>query len=180
VLTEISTNDWAVLALVAEQPTHGWALANTLGPGGELGEVWPISRPVVYHGLDRLERAKLIRPAGIERGGRGPHRVLFAATAAGKKEVRAWLAAPVERVREIRSVFLLKVVLNERAGEDPDQLLRAQRAALVPFVGWLEAQVDEGGDDPPGETAAALFRLETASAIVRFIDRRLDPSLAVS
>ena len=173
-----STNDWVVLALVAEQPTHGWALANTLSPGGELGEVWPISRPIVYHGLDRLEQAKLIRLAGIEPGGRGPHRVMFAATASGKKDVRAWLAAPVEHVRDIRSVFLLKVVLNERAGHDPRQLLVAQRAALVPFVGWLEAQIDDDGGDAPGETTAALFRFETASAIMRFIDGKLDPSLA--
>ena len=47
----------------------------------------------------------------------------------------------------------------------------------MPFVAWLEAQVDEGGDEPPGETTVAAFRLETASAIVRFIDEQLDRSL---
>jgi DNA-binding PadR family transcriptional regulator len=172
---ELSANDWAVLALVAEHPTHGWALAAKLAPGGELGSVWSISRPIVYHGLDRLERAQLIRATGIERGGRGPHRVVFAATPKGKKELEAWLAAPVERVRDTRSLFLLKVVLAERAGTDPEPLLVAQRAALVPFVAWLEAQLDDGSDTPSEMTAVA-FRLEGASAILRFIDGMLDRS----
>jgi len=175
VAAELSANDWAVLALVAEHPTHGWALAGKLAPGGEVGSVWSISRPIVYHGLDRLERAELIRATGIERGGRGPHRVVFAATPTGKKALDEWLAAPVERVRDIRSLFLLKIVLTERAGLDPEPLLVAQRSALVPLVVWLEAQLDEGSETP-GETTATAFRLETASAILRFIDGMLDRS----
>jgi PadR family transcriptional regulator AphA len=173
--TELSPNDWTVLALVGEHPTHGWALAGKLAPGGEVGSVWSISRPIVYHGLDRLERDELIVATGVERGGRGPHRVIFAVTPRGRKEIDAWLAAPVERVRDTRALFLLKVVLAERAGIDPEPLLVAQRAALVPLVVWLEAQLDEGGETP-GELTAAAFRLETAGAILRFIDGMLDRS----
>ena len=44
----------------------------------------------------------------------------------------------------------------------------------MPFVAWLEAQVDETGPELPGETTVAAFRLETATAILRFIDRMLD------
>jgi PadR family transcriptional regulator AphA len=171
---QLSTNDWAVLALVAERPTHGWALATTLARGGELGSVWAISKPIVYHGLDRLEHAGLIRPAGLERGERGPHRIMFSVTARGRRELETWLAEPVERVRDLRSVFLLKVVLSERAGRDPDPLLVAQRDILVPFIGWLEARLDDGAAEVPGEATALAFRLEATSAIVRFIDGKLD------
>ena len=45
---------------------------------------------------------------------------------------------------------------------------------LLPFITWLEAQADEAGPELPGETTVAAFRLETATAIVRFIDRKLD------
>jgi PadR family transcriptional regulator AphA len=173
----LSVNDWAVLALVAERPSHGWALAAKLAPGGEVGTVWAVSRPIVYHGLDRLERTGRIKAAGIERGGRGPHRVVFAATPRGRKQLRAWLVAPVEHVRDIRSLFLLKVVLTERAGFDPEPLLVAQRTALIPFVGWLEAQLeDDGSEELPAEATAAAFRLETTEAVLRFIDGRLDRS----
>ena len=119
-------------------------------------------------------------PPGVERGGRGPHRVIYEITPAGKKELEAWLTSPVEHVRDIRSLFLLKVVLLQRAGVDPEPLLVAQRAVLVPFVAWLEAQVDEGGDEAPGETTVAAFRLETASGIMRFIDEQLDRGLVAA
>jgi PadR family transcriptional regulator AphA len=169
----LTTNDLTVLALIAERQAHGWALAAKLARGAEIGQIWSISRPIVYHALDRLERAGLVDPVGLERGGRGPHRVIYAITAAGKEQLASWLERPVEHVRDIRSVFLLKVVLIERAGGQCEPLLVAQRAALVPFVAWLEAQADDTGPELPGEITVAAFRLETATAIIRFIDRKL-------
>jgi PadR family transcriptional regulator AphA len=169
-----TTNDLTVLALLSERQAHGWALAEKLARGGEIGQIWSISRPIVYHSVDRLERAGLAETVGLERGGRGPHRVVYAATPAGKELLRAWLASPVEHVRDIRSVFLLKVVLCQRAEVEPEPLLLAQREVLLPFIAWLEAQADETGPELPGETTIAAFRLETATAILRFIDRLLD------
>jgi PadR family transcriptional regulator AphA len=175
-----TTNDLTVLALIAERQAHGWALAAKLARGGEVGQIWSVSRPIVYHALEKLERAGLVQAVGLERGGRGPHRVIYAVTGQGRRELEEWLERPVEHVRDIRSVFLLKVVLTERGGGNPDQLLVAQRAALVPFVAWLEAQADETGPELPGETTVAAFRLETATAILRFIDRKLDGSARAS
>jgi PadR family transcriptional regulator AphA len=170
----LTTNDLTVLALLAERSAHGWALAAKLARGGEVGQIWAVSRPVVYHALDRLERAGLIGAAGLERGGRGPHRVMYEVTPEGKDRLSDWLARPVETVRDIRSLFLLKVVLTERAGNSPESLLVAQRAVLAPFISWLEARADEIGPELPGESTVAVFRLETATAIVHFIDRMLD------
>lgn len=170
----LSPGDYAVLALVAEQPTHGWAIASQLARGGEVGSIWSLGRPIVYQGLERLAAGGLIRVAGLERGARGPHRVMYAVTPKGRKAVNAWLALPVERVREIRSLFLLKVVLSQRAGIAVEPLLVAQRAMIVPFIAWLEAQLDDADPNVPAETTALYFRLETAQTIVRFIDGMLD------
>jgi hypothetical protein len=71
-------------------------------------------------------------------------------------------------------------VLSQRNGVDPEPLLVAQRGVLVPFVAWLEAHVDEGGDEAPAETTVAAFRLETASGIMRFIDEMLDRATVTS
>jgi len=172
---ELTPSEYAVLALVAEKPIHGWALAVKLAKGGEIGSIWSLGRPLVYHSLERLEQEKLIKPVGLERGDRGPHRVVYGATPKGRAALRSWLAQPVEHVRDIRSLFLLKVVLSQRVGIDVEPLLVAQRAVLVPFVTWLEAQLDDV--DPvgnPGETTTLYFRLETAKTIVRFIDGMLD------
>ena len=45
---------------------------------------------------------------------------------------------------------------------------------LLPFAAWLEAQVDDSGPELPGEATVAAFRLETTTAILRFVDRKLD------
>lgn len=172
---ELTASEMTVLALVAENPVHGWALASRLAKGGEIGTIWSLGRPLVYHALEHLEQEGLIKSVGLERGDRGPHRVVYAATAKGIKSVQAWLREAVEHVREVRSLFLLKIVLSQRAGLDVEPLLVAQRAMLMPFVGWLEAQVDDV--EPviaPWEATLLYFRLETTQTIVRFIDGMLD------
>ena len=172
---ELSPSDWTVLALVAEGPTHGWAIAMQVARGGEVGSIWSLGRPIVYQGLERLESRDLIETTGIVRGARGPHRVMYEATPAGRKQVKAWLSKPVEHVREIRSLFLLKVILSQRAGIDVEPLLIAQRAVIVPFVHLLEAQLDDASSLAPRYEATMLkFRLDTTETIVRFIDTLLD------
>ena len=163
-----------MLALLVEGPRHGWGIASVVAREGELGSIWTMARPLVYTALRRLENEGMIVPAGLERGERGPHRVIFKATPAGKKAIRAWLSKPVEHVRDIRSLFLLKVVLAQRAGIDPEPLLEAQRALMVPFVGWHEARLEDV--DPvaePTEATVLRFRLETAQTTIRFIDTML-------
>jgi hypothetical protein len=34
---ELTAGEWAVLALVNEQPTHGFALARAMAPDGDVG-----------------------------------------------------------------------------------------------------------------------------------------------
>jgi PadR family transcriptional regulator AphA len=171
---ELSSGDWAVLALVTEAPAHGWAIASQLARGGEVGSIWSLGRPLVYHALGRLEDEGLIRTAALERGERGPHRVVYAVTPRGRKAVREWLGRPIDRVRDIRSLFLLKVVLSQRQGIDLEPLLTAQRRMILPFIAWIESQIDDADPRTPAEATALAFRLETAQMVVRFIDRMLD------
>jgi hypothetical protein len=74
----------------------------------------------------------------------------------------------------MRSLFLLKVVLSQRAGLDLQPLLVAQRTVLLPFVALLETQLDDA--DPvtePSDEAVLYFRLETTRATLGFIDHML-------
>ena len=43
--------EWAVLGLLCEQPAHGWDLARSLAPDGDVGQVWTVSRPLVYRAV---------------------------------------------------------------------------------------------------------------------------------
>jgi PadR family transcriptional regulator AphA len=171
----LTPSELSVLTLLVETPRHGWGLATLLARDGELGSIWSMARPLVYTALRQLESAGYIETAGIERGDRGPHRVVFRATAKGKKTVAEWLAEPVEHVRDIRSLFLLKVVLAQRLGVDTEPLLVAQRALMAPFVAYLEARLDDvDASTEPTEATVLYFRLETAQTTIRFIDHMLD------
>ena len=44
---------WArtVLAILSERPAHGFAIARLTAPGGDLGRIWQIPRPVIYRSM---------------------------------------------------------------------------------------------------------------------------------
>jgi PadR family transcriptional regulator AphA len=163
----LAPGEWAVLALLCERPTHGWALARQLSPSGELGSIWSLTRPLVYRSLEILESRQLILPAGSEPGARGPNRTIFRATAAGHDAVGLWLSEPVEHVRESRSLLLLKLVFAQRNCIDPRPMLLAQREAIEEAIESLE----ERTLGSVGTDAILLrFRLESSRAVERFID----------
>jgi DNA-binding PadR family transcriptional regulator len=176
---DLTPSELCILALLVEGPRHGWGLSTVLAHDGEIGGIWSVARPLVYTGLRRLDGDGYIKMSGLERGERGPHRVIYQVTAKGRKAVLRWLAEPVEHIREIRSLFLLKVVLGQRLGLDVEPLLVKQRALMAPFIGFLEARLEE--TDPaeePTEATVLYFRLETAHTTVRFIDHMLDATKA--
>jgi DNA-binding PadR family transcriptional regulator len=159
------------LALVAEGATHGWAVAGLLAPDGEVGRIWGLSRPLTYRALDQLVVAGLVQRAGREPG-RGRARTVLAATARGRRQNRRWLDRPVAHLRDVRTELLVKLELRRRAGLDPTPLLDAQQVAFAPLVERLT-----GADAAPGDLAA-LWRQESASAVVRFLARaRIDAAV---
>jgi PadR family transcriptional regulator AphA len=164
---DLAPGEWSVLALLAEQPAHGWALATALAPEGEIGCVWSLGRPLVYRSLEILEKRGLIDPAGLEPSIRGPKRTVYRVTAAGRAELDRWLAEPVAHVHEIRSLLLLKLVHGERLGVDLRPMLDRQLELLEERAEQLEARADasEGA-----ERIMSRFRLETALAARRFVE----------
>ena len=165
-LPEMSLPEWLVLAILSQQPAHGFAVAQLTASGGELGRVWQIPKAVVYRAIGRLLEAGLIVPEGTEPG-LGPQRTVYAASDDGRGAAVRWLHEPVEHVREIRSELLLKLALLNRAGEDSADLLAAQRAVLEPLVGAIESRraVSQGFD-----ATLLAWRRATAVAALEFID----------
>src|SRR5262249_34819518 len=178
----LAPGEWSVLALLAEQPGHGWALARQMTRTGEIGAVWSLGRPLVYRALELLEQRGLVEAIGNEPGLRGPNRTIFRATQLGRDELERWLAEPADHERDVRSTFLLKLILTDRAGLDPEPLLEAQRASVVPAVETLETRLAAGG---PTERILLRFRLESTRAVLNFIDslleeRRASPATAAA
>lgn len=159
----LSTTEYAVLGVLADQPSHGFALAKTLGPRGAVGRVFTVHRPLVYRALGRLVAAELAEPMHAEKGDAGPQRVIHRVTPEGRRQLRRWLEQPVGHVRDMRVEFLLKLALLQRSGGSPLDLIRQQRAALDPTLAALD-DPDRHRDD------IALWRRHNAAAAASFLD----------
>jgi DNA-binding PadR family transcriptional regulator len=168
---DLAPGEWSVLALLADAPAHGWALAKEMSKSGEVGSIWAVGRPLVYRALELLEERGLIEAVGSEPGARGPNRSLFAATPAGREALSKWLSEPVDHVRDVRSLLLLKLVLIERAGLERRPLLEAQRALTLPSIAVLEERQRQSVGT---EQVFVRFRLETTRSVVNFIDGMLE------
>jgi PadR family transcriptional regulator AphA len=164
---QLATGEWAVLALVEEGPTHGFAVARALEPGGEVGRVWSMRRPLVYRTIDVLEDRKLTHSAGTEASTAGPQRTVIEVTDEGREKVRTWLKEPVEHVRDARSELMLKLLFLDRRGLAPDELLDAQRDRFREQERRLRGLLD--ASDGFSRTLA-LWRVENTAAAVRFVD----------
>lgn len=172
---QLPASEWAVLALLAEGPTHGFAIARAMAEGGEIGKVWSLRRPRVYYAIEALTRRGLARPAKTEASRTGPHRTVLRLTPSGRRAITTWLATPVEHIRDGRSLLLLKLVFLDRQGADPRPLLDAQRARFQSIAERLQGSVDAASGF---DQTLLKWRLETATAAVRFIDSLIDPAPA--
>jgi len=162
----LSVPEWLVLAILSQQSSHGFAVAQLTAHDGELGRVWHIPKAVIYRSIGRLADAGLIEPEGTEPG-LGPQRTVYRARPAGRAAAQHWLHTPVEHVRDIRSQLLLKLALLDRAGDDPAGLLSQQREVLEPIVRAIEAtSAQVGGFD----ATLLAWRKANALAALDFLD----------
>jgi hypothetical protein len=109
----------------------------------------------------------MVRTAEQQASSQGPVRSLIEATPAGRDAAAAWLTRPVSHTRDVRSELLVKLALLDRAGADPLPLIRAQREHLGPVADALRERL---GSVSGFDRTLALWRFETASATVRFLE----------
>ena len=135
-------------------PTHGWALAAKLARGGEVGSIWAVSRPIVYHGLDRLERCRPDQAAGSSGAAAGRtgwstrSRPPAGRSSKAGSPRRSSTSATSARSSCSRSCSCSAPAL------DPEPLLVAQRAVLVPVRRLARGPARRGRDEAPGETTS--------------------------
>jgi len=160
----LSITEFAVLGVLAEQPSHGFAISKELASEGDLGRVFTVRRPLVYRALDRLFDSGYVKPFSTEKGDAGPNRVIHRVTPAGRRRLDRWLTEPVGHVRDLRIEFLLKLALLQRAGRSVNELIKDQRAALDDTLTAL----DEPGTEPVDHVE--LWRHHNAAAAAAYLD----------
>lgn len=158
----LSLNEWAVLGVLTDAPRHGYDVAAALRPEAPIGQVWSVSRRLVYRALDRLVALGLAEPRREEPGEAGPTRTVYGTTRRGRATLRQWLDTPVEHVRDVRSGLLLKLVLARVLDADTAALIARQRDALSEQLDVLTRPV-------PTRDPIAMWRHHSAVAAERFL-----------
>jgi DNA-binding PadR family transcriptional regulator len=164
-LRDLSVTEHAVLGLLAEGPSHGFALSKQLAADSDVGRILTVRRPLVYRALDRLVDSGLAELVHTEKGS-GPSRLIHRVTRNGRRESRSWLDRPVDHVREIRIEFLLKVALLIRARRSPGPLIAAQRTVLEPTLRVL--------DELATHDHVEIWRKHAARAAEAFLEELAD------
>ena len=131
--------EYAILGLLESRPMHGYEMFQ-LFQGGILGQIIHLEMSQMYAYLKKLERLAYIE-AELEPQGVRPPRKIFHLTEVGRKTFLEWLTTPVERPREIRLIFLLKLYFVQRIepGKMP-HLIDQEVIACHKFLDHLESQ----------------------------------------
>ncbi len=159
--------EWIVLALIAERPCHGFAIASLTAQDAEIGRLWYVSQPMVYRSITRLAERGLISPTGTEDSQRGPQRIVYSATRPAKLAATRWLSEPVLHIREVRADLIIKFVLLRRRDISPSRLIERQRIVINELEAALRANTQVGDDF---SRAIYAWRLEHAQATRRLLD----------
>ena len=138
---------YAVLGLLHEQPTHGYDLQRAFAASGPLNGVAPVEQPTLYAALKELAHMGLIEGTETRAGARPP-RTVYALTGEGERLLTAWLRAPVQRLRQVRLDFLLKVYFaRQRGAREVRALVDAQVGACEDYLAGLGAQASSLSPD---------------------------------
>ena len=174
----------AVLALLALAggTGHGYDLARQFQAGQPLGDVLRLEPSMLYHHLKKLERNGWVTTT-VEPQGSRPPRQVHTLTDAGRSEVEGWLAEPVQRTREIRLEFLVKLYFARRLAADAvPVLLDRQRAVLTDALDRLREQTSQQTDDEDAAFARDVLdlRLRQTQAAVDWLDGLQQPQRAIT
>jgi DNA-binding PadR family transcriptional regulator len=162
----------ALLGLLEREPSHGYDLKRDYDAYFGRGKPLPFGQ--VYATLARLARDGKVVPGDIEPGA-GPDRKRYAITAAGKSEVDAWLAEPVEPEPHLQTVLFTKVVLALMLGQSAEHYLDLQRGAHLQRMRELTELKRSGSLVDALLADHGLFHLEADLRWIDMTSARLGP-----
>jgi DNA-binding PadR family transcriptional regulator len=132
--------EYVILGLLKKQPMHGYEMFQQF-QNSTPGQIVHIEMSQLYAFLKKLERLNYIEV--IERDAQGirPPRKIFQLTGQGQEIFLQWLTEPVEKPRDIRILFLIKLYFVQRYLPAQTAALLAQQVdACKRFLAHLEEQ----------------------------------------
>jgi len=165
----------AVLALLAERPSHGYELRAEFREA--VGPQWgDLNIGHLYQVLDRLVRDGLVKRSAVAQSDR-PDKNVYRLTDTGRDELERWLAAPFVRQSGYRDDFFLKLFAASRRGRSElETVTRVQREAYLAELAALGELRLKHEDEPLVQLLIEAARLHTEAnlRIVELAERKLD------
>jgi len=154
---------FGVLALLAEEPRHGYELKTAFEQ--RIAGSWTINIGQVYTTLQRLERDGLVEPLA-QTDDRREYRI----TERGRDQLTEWFSEPVVAEPD-RDELMVKVLLAVAAADvDVTALIQRQRTATVEQLqGYTQRKASSAPNDLPFLMMldALIYRTE---ADIRWLD----------
>ena len=132
--------EYVILGMLKKQPMHGYEMFQQF-QNSTLGQIVHVEMSQLYAFLKKLERLEYIEVAEWETQGIRPPRKIFQLTRQGQDVFLQWLTLPVEKPRDIRILFLIKLYFVQRyLPTRLGSLLAQQIDACKRFLAHLEEQ----------------------------------------
>jgi DNA-binding PadR family transcriptional regulator len=165
---ELLTGEYAVLGLLALRPMHGYEMARFFDRD-DLAEVCPLEQSLLYTYIRNVEERAFVAWTE-QRVGLRPPRKIYHLTPPGRAHLEAWLEAPVQRMRQVRLEFLLKLYFLHHLDPAAERaLLHAQIAVCEAYRERLELRVqDESGFERLVALSKATAAEATANWLIRY------------
>ena len=141
---------YAILGMLSIRPMSGYDIKREIEES--ISNFWTESYGQIYPVLKSLVAQKLVTKS-VERGAGKPDRHVYSLTAAGRKELQAWLAESATPKVE-RNELLLKLFFGEEVEvsvniRQVEQFRELQRELLEKYK-WIEKEIKatNPADDP--------------------------------
>lgn len=142
---------YAILGMLSIEPMSGYDIKKEIQES--ISYFWTESYGQIYPVLKSLVAEKLVTKT-VQKGVGKPDRHVYSLTAAGRKELRVWLAEGVSLPRVERSELLLKLFFGEEVEvsvniRHVEEFRELQRELLEKYR-WIEKEIKatNPADDP--------------------------------
>jgi PadR family transcriptional regulator, regulatory protein AphA len=163
--------EYAILGMLERRPMHGYEMFQEF-QDGILGQILHLEMSQMYAFLKKLEQLAYIE-ADLEQQGSRPPRKIFHLTEQGRAVFQAWLTTPVERPREIRLIFLLKLYFAQAImPQRMSHLVEQEILACQRFLDHLQSQrlpTSSEGDTAFLERVVLRSRIHQTSALLDWL-----------
>ena len=131
--------EYIILGLLKSQPMHGYEMFQKF-ENSSLGEILHLEMNQMYAFIKKLEKLGYIETTSEPQETRPPRRI-HALTQSGKDIFQEWLTQPVEKPRDIRIIFLLKLYFMQKYMPSAmSGLIDQEISACNTFLQHLEAK----------------------------------------